>query len=110
MIANVTKEGNKVIIDLSGTLDVAHQAKFKEALTKEIPSDKPQVVLNFKGVDFIDSSCLGALIAMTRMVREKGGDVRLACLNSEVTSVFQITRLDKIFPIFEKTEEAVNSF
>lgn len=110
MINNVHHTGQVVVIDLSGTLDVAHQVKFKEALVKEIPPDKPQVVLNFKGVDFIDSSCLGALIAIARTVREKGGDVKLASLNSEVTSVFQITRLDKIFPIFEKTEEAVTSF
>lgn len=109
MIEEVNKIGEITICKLKGTLEVAKQAKFKEELIKQI-APPCRLVLNFRGVDFIDSACLGALISVARMVREKGGDIKLAGMNREVASVFQITRLDKVFSIFENSEEAVNSF
>lgn len=109
MIEEINKVGEVTICKLKGTLEVSKQAKFKEELTKQT-TPPCRLVLNFKGVDFIDSACLGALISVARMVREKGGDVKLAGMNREVASVFQITRLDKVFSIFDKPEEAVNAF
>ena len=99
-----------IIIPLSGNLDVAMQVRLKEELLKKAPLESEKIVLDFSKVEFIDSACLGALIAVARKLRKKGGDVRMASLPEEVQSIFQITRLDKVFRIFSKPEEAVASY
>src|SRR3989338_1365439 len=101
---------NVIVIPLSGNLDVGVSARLKEDLVKQAPLESEKIVLDFSKVEFIDSACLGALIAVARKLRKKGGDIRIASLLEEVQSIFQITRLDKIFQIFGKPEEAVKSY
>lgn len=110
MIKSSIKDGSVFVVSLSGTLEVSRQSQFKESLLKQVQSHPCCLVLDFKEVDFIDSACLGALISAARQLREKGGDIRLSEMNSEVTSVFQITRLDKVFKIFDKSTEAIASY
>lgn len=110
MIQAIQKENNVVVISLEGTLDVGKQTNFKEDLLKNVLSESSRVVLDFRKVDFIDSACLGALVAITRQLRSKGGDVCLAGLISEVQSIIQITRLDKIFKVYDELDEALRSY
>ena len=67
------------------------------------------VVLDCHGIDFIDSSGLGALIALLKRVTERGGDLKLACLPKKVRMVFEITRAYKIFQICDTVEEALQA-
>lgn len=110
MIGTAKYLGSVVIFDLSGNLEVSQQAKLKENLLKQIPTDAKQVALDLSKVQFIDSACLGALIAVTRVIRERGGDIRLVGMNEEVASIFRITRLDKVFSVFASTDEMMKSF
>lgn len=75
-----------------------------------LPPDASNVVLNFKKVEFIDSACLGALVGLVRNIRTSGGDVYISELTDEVRSIFQITRLDKVFKIFESISQATEAF
>ncbi|MDO8519946.1 MAG: STAS domain-containing protein [Deltaproteobacteria bacterium] len=99
-----------IIIPLSGNLDVSAQSRLRDDLLKKAPLSSEKIVLDFSKVEFIDSACLGALVAVARKLRKNGGDVRIASPLEEVRSIFQITRLDKIFQIFANPEEAVTSF
>ena len=65
------------------------------------------VVINLAEVDFMDSSGLGALIALLKRVTERGGDLKIACLSKKVRMVFEITRAHKIFEITDSVDEAV---
>ena len=67
------------------------------------------VVLDCHGIDFMDSSGLGALIALLKRVSERGGDLKLACLPKKVRMVFEITRAYKIFQICDTVEEALGA-
>ena len=98
------------VIVLEGSLEVGKQEKLKEDLLKQISSPSRRAVLDLTAVDFIDSACLGALIAVTRRLREQGGDIKISGLSAEVKSIFQITRLDRVFEVFWKKEEAVSSY
>lgn len=95
---------------LKGSLEISQQSSLKESLASQIPAHIKNIVLDFSEVDFIDSSCLGALIALTRKIRAEKGDIRIAALKEEVRSIFQITRLDKIFQIFDTVDQAQKSF
>jgi len=61
-------------------------------------------------VEFIDSSGLAAFVRLFKRVRIGEGDVRLCGLRPEVFKIFELTRLNRVFDIFETRAEAVGSF
>lgn len=65
------------------------------------------VVMDLQGLTMIDSAGLGVLIALLKMVGERGGDLRLSGMQKRVRLVFEITRTHRIFEIFDTAEEAV---
>jgi anti-sigma B factor antagonist len=67
------------------------------------------VVMDCHGIDFMDSSGLGALIALLKRISERGGDLKLARLPKKVRMVFEITRAYKIFQICDTVEEALQA-
>ena len=101
---------NIIIVKLQGALEVSIQTLLKEKLQDIAAQNDNDVVLDFSNVEFIDSACLGALVALLKRLREHKGDIKMACLTDDVRSIFQITRLDRVFDLFETKEEAVNSF
>ena len=109
MIIKTENRSDVIIVGLTGVLEVSLQQTLKDKLI-QIAREQNDLVLNFAEVSFIDSSCLGALVSLAKTLREKKGDMKLVCLNEDVQSIFQITRLDRIFEIFETVDLAVESF
>ncbi len=109
MIENIETRSEVMIVRMSGALEVSLQQTLKDRLM-QIAREQNDLVLDFAKVTFIDSSCLGALVALTKALREDRGDVKLANLSDDVQSIFQITRLDKIFEIFANADQAVESY
>ncbi len=110
MIKETKKIGKVTVMSLQGSLEVSLQEQFKADILKQISEDPCSLVINLKEVDFIDSACLGALIAVARRLRERKGDLKLSEMSSEVRSIFQITRLEKVFEIFDDTDSAVSAY
>jgi anti-sigma B factor antagonist len=69
-----------------------------------------RVVLSFLGVQQLSSLVLGKLIQIHKRLAESGGELRLADIEPHTYEVFTITRLDRLFRIFEREDEAVASF
>jgi anti-sigma B factor antagonist len=110
MITSVRIENEVAIITLVGSLDVSLQKTFKQELQEHIDKSGSDIVLDFTGVTFIDSSCLGALVALSKSVRDKKGDIKIACALDEVRAIFQITRLDRMFRLFDTVREAIDDY
>ena len=69
-----------------------------------------RVVLSFLGVQQLSSLVLGKLIQVHKRLAESGGELRLADIEPPIYEIFTITRLDRLFKIFEREDEAVASF
>jgi anti-sigma B factor antagonist len=69
-----------------------------------------RVVLSFLGVHQLTSLALGKLIDLHKRLAKTGGELRLADIDPLLYEVFAITRLDRMFRIFEREDEAVASF
>jgi len=69
-----------------------------------------RVVLSFLGVKHLTSLVLGRLIHVHKRLAESGGELRLADIHPQLFEIFSITRLDRLFKIFEREDEAVASF
>jgi anti-sigma B factor antagonist len=65
------------------------------------------VVADFSGSPYIDSSGLGALVSLSRRLRDAGGDLRLVGLNDDLRSLFELTRLDQLFPVYATRDDAL---
>ncbi len=110
MISEVKKQNDVAIVTLNGSLDVSHQKMLKDKLVSASDIQDNDIVLDFSKVTFIDSSCLGTLVSLAKTLREKKGDIKLSNLSDDVRSIFQITRLDRVFDIFDNNEDAVTGF
>jgi anti-sigma B factor antagonist len=68
-----------------------------------------KVVVDLQNVSYVDSSGLATLVEMLKKTKLQGGSFGLSGLSDKVKSLFEITKLDKLFPIFATSEDAVSS-
>lgn len=106
----IREEGPVRILVLEGRLDAAVAAQVKERIQELLDEGNQHLVLDLGGVTFLDSSGLGALVSCLRRVKEKKGEIKLAALRPEVRSIFDITRVSRLFQICEEVSEAVKAF
>ncbi len=98
------------ILDLSGDIDLASSPVMRKALLGEIKEKRtPKVFLNLKNVRYIDSSGIASLVEGLKAARDLGSRLILYGLNKTVREVMQLSRLQKIFEIYEDEEQALGS-
>jgi anti-sigma B factor antagonist len=69
-----------------------------------------KVVVNLKGVDYIDSGGLGILVGLFVSARNRGGELKLVSPRKRVKDVLRDTNLDRIFQVYGNNDEAVAAF
>jgi anti-sigma B factor antagonist len=67
-------------------------------------------VIDCSNLNFIDSMGLGILISLLRRVRQRDGDVKVSALSEEVKTIFEITRLHRLFDVCNDSAAAVKKF
>jgi len=104
-------EGQDVlVIELrEDNLDASNVREFRDAVQSLI-QDRSKVVLDMAGVNFVDSSGLGALISCLRQLNGKRGDFRLCEMSRTVRALFELMRMHRVFNIHETRADAVRSF
>ncbi len=90
---------------LDRRIDAAGAVDFKESMRSYVADAPARIVLDLSHVEFIDSSGLGALVAMMKIVN-KDRTMELAGLQPAVQGLFRLTRLDSIFTIHESRDSA----
>jgi anti-sigma B factor antagonist len=99
-----------LVVDCSGRLIFGEESASLRDLVKKLLADKPQVVMNLREVNHIDSGGLGTLVSLYTSARNAGGAVKLASLSQRVGDLLQITKLLTIFEVFDDEETAAKSF
>ncbi|MFC1804696.1 STAS domain-containing protein [Candidatus Omnitrophota bacterium] len=96
-----------VILEITGEVNIDTIAELKKIFDKLLEGKPAAVLLNLKGLDYIDSSGLACLIEFTRALKGKRREVLLCELSSKIRSIFAITKLDKVFKLFDTQAEAL---
>ncbi len=99
-----------VVVDCSGRLVFGEESASLRNNVKELLAQSPNVVLNLREVNFIDSGGLGTLVSLYTSARNAGGAMKLARLSQRVGDLLQITKLLTVFEVFEDEETAAKSF
>lgn len=102
---DVSNRGSATVLALAGDIDIHTAPALREQLAN-LEADGAAVVVDLAGVNFLDSSALGALVAAHRTLSDTGGSLRLAAPKAHVRKVFLITRLTEVIPLYESVEEA----
>jgi anti-sigma B factor antagonist len=94
-------------ISLSGEVDLYTAPEFKQQLLELVGRGAKDVVVDLTNTTFIDSTTLGVLVGGVKRLRPNGGQLSLVCSDRNITKIFEITGLDKVFPIYTTRSEAV---
>ena len=91
-------------------LDAHNSGELKTQMLKLFEEGKTNLVVDLQSVRFVDSSGLGALVSGFKNASSRNGSLKLAGLQLQVKSMFELTRLHRVFEIFTDVDEALNSF
>lgn len=81
--------------------------QFKQLVLQRIESGETKLIISFKYVSYLDSSFLGALVSILKNLLPLQGKLVIIDLNEDILSLFEITRLDKVFLLRESLEKAL---
>jgi len=102
--------GEVTVLKLNGRLDSISAPELKDRVKACARTGLIRLVIDMAGIDFVDSSGLGSLVACLRSVNKLEGDMRIAALQDRVRAVFELIRLHHIFEIFDSADAAANSY
>ena len=98
------------VVRVEGQLIVGNRQELKGLIQAALEAGDRKFLIDCAATAYIDSSGLGALVTISKKVRESGGELRLAGLNSDLQSLFELTKLDTLFAIAPSVADAVASF
>jgi anti-sigma B factor antagonist len=97
------------VISLAGEVDLYTAPEFKQQLLEVIGQGGKQVIVDFSNTTFIDSTTLGVLVGGVKRLRTNEGQLSLVCSDRNITKIFEITGLDRVFTIYPTRNEAVSN-
>ncbi|MEY4683995.1 MAG: hypothetical protein RLZ25_454 [Pseudomonadota bacterium] len=101
------REGRTVLIVGEERLDASNSAELREIMLNLLEVGGQKLVIDLSQVNFIDSSGLGALLSGFKSANLRSGSLVLAGLQSRVQSMFELTRLHRVFEIFSSVDDAL---
>ena len=111
MQLNITEQDDIVTIAIEEErMDAHNSGDLKEQMLQLFDEGKCNLVIDLGKVRFIDSSGLGALVSGFKNASAREGSLKLCCLQPQVRSMFELTRLHRVFEIFGSSDETLKSF
>jgi anti-sigma B factor antagonist len=100
--------GDFQVLELAGDIDVETARTLRAHIVDRFSAPATQVIIDLSGVDFMDSSGLGALVSGWQLTRDEG-DFRIAGANPVVQRVLSITGMEEVFALYPTVEDAAAS-
>jgi anti-sigma B factor antagonist len=99
-----------LVVEVEGQLIVGNRQELKATIQQALDNGERKLLVDFAKTGYIDSSGLGALVSISKKVREQGGELRLSGLNEDLRSLFELTKLDTLFAIADSSAQALDGF
>lgn len=107
MELKIRKNGETYIIDATGEMDLYNSYKIKELVMKMLEKKVERFIVNLQGVDYIDSSGIGALIYICSTIKKMNLRLCISNIHGSVKRVIELTKLTGYFPICATLEDAI---
>ena len=106
----IRSESGIDIVDITGVLDAFSTADAKAELKKLTDARHYKIVLNMQNVTYVNSTAIGAIVAVAQQVRRRKGDLKIYGMKEDIRKVFDLVGASRILEIFETEQEAASSF
>jgi anti-sigma B factor antagonist len=104
------KMGEKTsVIDIDGEVTAAAENPLMDAYTEATSAGARNVILNFEGLDYMNSSGIGLLVTLLIRAQRQKQRLMAAGLSEHYQQIFELTRLNEAITIFPSVDEAVAS-
>ncbi|HNW57634.1 MAG TPA: STAS domain-containing protein [Bacteroidales bacterium] len=108
---NIERKDNVTIISFNiHKINALVTDEIRETITKEFDNSNSKVVIDLKGVEYIDSSGFGCFLSIMKAARNNYGFVKFANPEPRVMDVFKILNLHTVFQIYDDMNVCVRSF
>ena len=105
------QEGEIMVLDLSGKIMGGDDFDlFNNAIHDLVKDGHVDIVLNLKGVKWINSTGLGLMVSAYTSLVKQGGRMKVCEVSDRIDNILHVTQLELIFETFEKEAEALASF
>ena len=103
---DIKREADATVFSLQGSLDLATSPAVRAALVDAAGSGAHDMIVDLTGLEFLDSTGLGALIGAQRRALEQSGRVRLVVTEGPISRLLNITGLVRIFSVYRTLDAA----
>jgi anti-sigma B factor antagonist len=97
------------VLSLRGEIDVYTAPRMRQAIVDLVDAGSLNIVVDMQNVDFLDSTGLGVLVEGLKRVRTRGGNLSIVITQDKILKIFDITGLNKAFPIHSTLEDALKA-
>jgi len=108
--SQIKDQSGVAVLQVEGQLIVGNRQELKDLVQTALDRGERRLLIDFSRTGYIDSSGLGALVSISKRIREAGGELRLSGLNEDLRSLFELTKLDTLFSIADTPQQALASF
>jgi anti-sigma B factor antagonist len=105
------REGSVVILDIFGAISLGEsKEKFALVMDELLSESGTNVLVNFSGINYVDSTGIGELVGYLNKFVEKNRQLKILKPHERVLKLLQITKLDTMFEIYNDEQQALQSF
>jgi anti-sigma B factor antagonist len=107
---DVSRTDDIAVVRCRGRIVFGEEADELRRVALGLLNETKRIVLNLAWIGHIDSSGLGTLVASFISARNRGAEIKFAALSPEAHRVLTTTHVDRLFEVYDSTEEAIKSF
>jgi len=106
-----TVQGDIAVLTCSGPIQIGETAnRFRDVLRETLRSGTKKILLDMRGVKYVDSTGIGELVGLFTNASETGAGVRLCNVPQKVRDILEVTRLITVFEVYGTLEEGLQGF
>lgn len=95
------------LLTLTGRLTAATAPQLRDAIKRLVDDRHIELLFDISGLVFLDSSGLAVIVSGLKTTRELGGWLKLSGITPQVSEIFKLTRLDRVFNVYPSVEDAL---
>ena len=109
MLLDTQDQGSLTIVHLTpGRLDAEVALDFRREMVELFNRGRSQILLDLSDIDFLDSSGLGSIVSVLKIMRSDG-ELHLCGVKETVMSTFRLTRMDRVFKMHASVQDGVTA-
>ena len=93
-----------------GRIIFGEEADELKRVILDLLNETHRIVLNLLWIEHIDSTGLGTLVRSSIFARHRGAEIKFAALSANVRRAMKTTNVNRLFEVYDTTEEAIKSF